>query len=185
MFLACLSLLVPFGASAEKADKISSDKAFDLDAIVKEASEFFGVTSEELAKVVAKAFKEHGRPNAFIKGTEAAGALGIGLRAGNGTLKTIDGKKRNVHWEGPSIGLDIGVNASKVLMLVYRLDSVDSLYQRFKGVEGSIYIVAGVGVNYLVADDIVIAPIRAGVGWRQGANIGFVRFSEKEGDDPI
>lgn len=173
-------VLSTFFSSITQADESVSkltDDTFDEKAIIKEASELFGKTSEELAKVIAKAFKEHGKPNAYIKGEEAGGAIGIGLRKGKGVMYTATGKTIPLKWQGPSIGVELGFSASKVLTLVYRLPDIADIYQRFNGVEGSLYFVAGVGINYLKKDDIVLAPIRAGVGWRQGANIGYVQFS--------
>ena len=176
-------LLFPFTVVAAEQDISRSD--FEPERLVKEASEFFGVASEELAKVIAKAVAEHGRPNAYIKGNETAGALGIGLRVGNGELITVKGVKRQVHWEGPSIGIDIGLNTAKVLILVYDLKKVSDIYQQFSGVEGSLYVVAGAGINYLQAGDLILAPIRVGVGWRQGANVGYIKITPSKKDDSI
>jgi hypothetical protein len=47
-------------------------------------------------------------------------------------------------------------------------------------VDGSIYFVAGFGVNYQRADDITLAPIRSGVGARAGANVGYLDYSRKQ-----
>lgn len=178
-------LLLFFSASVVAAEQDIAQSDFEPERLVKEASEFFGVASEELAKVIAKAVAEHGRPNAYIKGNETSGALGVGLRVGDGELITVKGVKRKVHWEGPSIGLDIGLNASKVLMLVYDLKRPDDIYRKFSGIEGSLFIVAGAGLNYLQAGDLVLAPIRVGVGWRQGANIGYLKISPVQSDKSI
>ncbi|MDH5217124.1 MAG: DUF1134 domain-containing protein [Gammaproteobacteria bacterium] len=174
-----------FAVSISAAEQDISHSDFEPERLVKEASEFFGVASEELAKVIAKAVAEHGRPNAYIKGNETSGALGVGLRIGDGELTTVKGVKRKVHWEGPSIGLDIGLNASKVLMLVYDLKRPDDIFQKFSGVEGSLFVVAGAGLNYLQAGDLVLAPIRVGVGWRQGANVGYIKITPPEKDGSI
>ena len=174
-----------FSVSVVAAEQDVSRSDFEPERLIKEASEFFGVASEELAKLIAKAVAEHGRPNAYIKGNETSGALGIGLRIGDGELITVKGVKRKIHWEGPSIGLDIGLNASKVLMLVYDLKRPDDIYQKFSGIEGSLFVVAGAGLNYLQAGDLVIAPIRVGVGWRQGANVGYIKITSQEKDNSI
>lgn len=174
-----------FSCAAYSGQSDLSKAEFETERLINEASEFFGVASEELAKVIAKAVAEHGRPNAYIKGSEKSGALGVGLRVGDGELVTVKGKKRKVHWEGPSIGFDIGVNASKVLMLVYELKRPDDIYQRFVGVEGSLFIVAGAGLNYMQAGDLILAPIRVGVGWRQGANIGYIEMTKATKDNSI
>jgi hypothetical protein len=163
-----------------------SDKnTYDQDSIVRAASDFFGQATEGLAKVVEKAFKEHGRPNGYIKGKELSGAITVGLRYGDGTLVMKRGISKKVFWQGPSIGFDLGGNASKVFVLVYHLPNVDSLFQRFPSVDGSFYYVGGVGINYQQADRIILAPIRLGVGLRAGASIGYMHYSRKKTLNPF
>ena len=156
-----------------------AENSYDQETVVVAASSFFGDTSEGLAKVVQKAFEDNGRPNAYIEGEEVSGALGVGLRYGNGIMHRARGGSKKVYWQGPSVGFDAGGNASKVFVLVYHLSDVDDLYQRFPGVEGSYYFVAGFGLNYQRTGDIVLAPIRAGVGLRAGANVGYLHYTRK------
>ena len=172
--VAALALLA--GPSPARA---ADDGTFSENEILAKATGFFGETTEGLAKAIQKVFAEQGRPNAYIAGEEVSGAVGVGLRYGNGMFhrKTPGGRK--VYWQGPSIGWDIGANASKVFVLVYKLNDVEDLFQRFPGVEGSFYFVAGVGVNYQQSGDIVLAPIRTGVGLRAGANIGYLHYGKK------
>jgi hypothetical protein len=179
--LVWLALVLPGTAPAGSAEEGTYDQA----TILEEAREFFGEGAEGLGKVVEKAFAEQGRPNGYIKGEEVAGAIGVGLRYGNGTLYLKDGTQRKVYWQGPSIGFDFGANAAKVFVLVYHLADPDQLYQRFPGVSGSLYFVAGIGMHYLQSDDAVLAPIRFGVGWRQGANVGYMHFTREETLNPL
>lgn len=144
--------------------------------VLKEAEDFFGEGAAGLADVVEAAFRDQGRPNAYIKGEEVSGAVGVGLRYGAGTLVLANGETRDVYWQGPSVGFDIGGNASKTFILVYNLNDLDRLFQRYPGVEGSLYFVGGVSVNYNQSGNTVLAPIRFGVGWRQGANIGYLHM---------
>jgi hypothetical protein len=131
--------------------------------------------------VVRHAFADNGRPNGYIKGNEGSGAIGVGLRYGNGemTLKHFGDSQRRVYWRGPSVGFDTGGNASKVFTLIYNMTEPDQIYRRFPGVEGSAYFIGGVGVNYQRADGITLAPMRAGVGLRLGANIGYLAYSRE------
>ena len=102
----------------------------------------------------------------------------VGLRYGDGTLShKIEGDSR-IYWKGPSIGFDVGGNASRVFALVYNLHDVHDIYQRFPAVEGSFYYIGGLGMNYQQKDDIIIAPIRVGVGLRAGANIGYMHLTK-------
>lgn len=107
------------------------------------------------------------------KGEEVAGAVVVGVRYGEGSLQMKDGRTQQVYWQAPSVGLDVGAEATKVFVLIYDLDRPDTIFQRFPGVSGSLYFVAGVGMHYLQSDDIKLAPIRFGAGWRQGVNIGY------------
>ncbi|MGJ3232005.1 MAG: DUF1134 domain-containing protein [Oceanicaulis sp.] len=153
---------------------------YSRDEMVEAAADFFGVTAEAAASALERVFADLGRPVGYIAGEEVAAAAGVGLRYGEGylTLKG-SGEQYKVYWQGPSIGFDGGANASRVFTLVYELRDLDRLYQRFPGVEGTAYFVAGFGVNYQRADEITLAPIRSGVGLRAGANVGYLSYSRQ------
>ncbi|NOZ10706.1 MAG: DUF1134 domain-containing protein [Gammaproteobacteria bacterium] len=170
--------LLPLSAMSE--EKISEADTYDQETVLKEAEVFFGEGAEGLAKILEKAFKERGQPNGYIKGEEAGGAVVVGVRYGNGTLVLKSGLTRKVHWKGPSVGFEIGGSAAKVFILVYNLLEVNDLFHRYPGVEGSLYFVGGLGVSYAERNDIVLAPIRLGVGWRYGANVGYLHFTRKK-----
>lgn len=175
LILPCLLaffLSFPAGANAEDT--------YDQDSIVRDATNFFGKSTEGLGKIIEKAFKEHGRPNAYIMGEEASGAIGVGLRYGDGVLKMKQGGSTKVYWTGPSIGFDFGGNASKVFILVYHLPSSGKIFQRFPGVDGSLYFVGGAGINYQQLGNIILAPIRLGVGLREGASVGYMHYTRKK-----
>jgi hypothetical protein len=158
----------------------SSDKdTYSQDEIVAKATGFFGAASEGLAKAIEKVFAEKGRPNAYIAGSEASGAIGIGLRYGEGMLNRKSGETRKVYWQGPSLGFDLGGDASKMFILIYHLTDVEQLFQRFPAVAGSYYFIAGVGVNYQQSGDIIQAPIRTGVGLRAGVNVGYLHYTKE------
>ncbi len=162
------------------ADEPAKQKGFSEKEILTRAEGFFGDVTEGLAKAIQKAFAELGQPNAIIIGDEISGAIGIGARYGKGQLETHGGESRPLFWQGPSIGFDTGGNASKVMALIYNLDEVEQLYQRFPGVDGSLYFIAGASLNYLRSADITIAPIRTGVGARAGVSVGYLHFTRKK-----
>jgi hypothetical protein len=176
-----------FAAEEKKAEEKASpqDDTFDQDSVLHDAEQFFGRSTEGLAKVIEKAFKDHGRPNAYVKGEEIAGAIAVGLRYGNGTLVLKSGKMRPVWWTGPSIGFDAGANASKVFVLIYHLPRPSAIFQRYPGVDGSFYFVGGAGINYQQRDQIILAPIRLGVGLRAGASVGYMRYTSKKTYNPF
>jgi hypothetical protein len=168
------------GALAPTAAFAQDDNTYSQPEIVREAEEFFGAGAEGLAQVIAHVFEDLGRPNGYIQGNEGSGAAGVGLRYGRGDLRL---KRRmgttRVYWQGPSIGFDTGGNASKVFTLVYDLARPEDIFQRYPGVDGSAYFVGGVGVNYQRRDGVTLAPIRAGVGLRLGASVGYLHYSRR------
>lgn len=154
-------------------------QTYTREEIVEQAKGFFGTTTADFAKLIERAFADYGEPVAYIEGEEGAGAFVVGLRYGQGYLQYKGGGRGPVFWQGPSIGLDYGGNASKVFTLVYNLRKTDQLFQRFPGVDGSLYVVAGFGLNYQRTDDITLAPIRTGVGLRAGASVGYVHYTRE------
>jgi len=153
--------------------------------IVDHVSDFFGVTAETAGSIIERAFKDNGRPTGYIAGEEGSGAFVFGLRYGKGLLYMKNKAAQTVYWQGPSVGFDTGGNASRVFVLCYDLQYPDAMYRRFPGVEGSAYFIGGMGVNYQRADGITVAPIRAGVGLRLGANIGYLAYTRHRNFIPL
>jgi hypothetical protein len=158
---------------------------YTRDEIVSSVSDFLGVTAEAAGGAIERVFKNNGRPTAYIAGEEGSGAIAVGARYGRGLLYMKGREPTEVFWRGPSIGWDFGGNASRVFTLCYMLDDPRDIFQRFPGVEGSAYFIGGLGVNYQRTDEIVLAPIRAGVGFRLGANIGYLAYSRKRNYIPF
>ncbi len=166
-------------AAAQTATEEATDATYSEDEILGKAKGFFGATTEGLAKAIEKVFADQGQPNAYITGEEASGAIGIGVRYGEGTLNRKTGAVRHVYWQGPTIGFDFGADASKMFILIYHLPDENSLFQRFPAIDGSFYFVAGLGVNYQQSGQIIQAPIRTGVGLRAGVNVGYMHYTRK------
>ena len=160
-------------------------RTYSSDEIVNATSDFLGVTAEAAGSAIERIFKDNGQPTGYIAGEEASGAMTIGARYGRGLLYMKERETMEVFWQGPSIGFDVGGNASRVFTLCYNLHYPDMVFRRFPGVEGSAYVVGGVGVNYQRADGITLAPIRAGVGLRLGANIGYLAYSRQRNIIPF
>lgn len=146
--------------------------------IIASGHQFFGNTTRGLAEAVEYVFQNQGEPTAYIVGEEGAGAFIGGLRYGEGTIYYKNGAKKHIFWQGPSLGFDFGGNGSRSLTLVYNSQSPEDLYDRFGGVEGSAYLVGGLGVNFERKDNITLAPIRTGMGLRLGANVGYLKYSK-------
>ena len=160
-------------------------ETYSDDELVNRVSDFLGVTAESAGAAIERVFKDNGRPTGYIAGEEGSAAFGVGLRYGRGLLYMKNRRPQEVFWQGPSIGFDAGGNASRVFTLCYNLQYPDALYRRFPGVEGSAYFIGGLGVNYQRAEDIVLAPIRAGVGLRLGVNMGYLSYSRKRNWLPL
>jgi len=180
---ALLSLAVSSSAAPAPAAEQSAAAGgtYTQNEIVNRAANFFGSTTEGLARAVERVFSEKGSPNAYITGVEGGGALVVGLRYGDGDLfmKANGDRPLKVFLQGPSVGFDVSGNASKVFVLIYNLPNTEAIYQRFPGVEGSAYVVAGVGVNYQQNGRVILAPMRTGVGLRLGANVGYLHYSKE------
>ena len=164
---------------------VASGRTYTKAEIITEMQSWFAESSATVTQVVDRAFADHGEPTAYIKGTEGGGAFLIGLRYGEGTLNMKEGVRRQVHWQGPSLGLDIGGNASKVFVMIFGLQDPDFIYRRFPGAGGGAYVVGGLGVNVLKGDGLVLSVVRSGVGLRLGANLGYVHFTRDKSYNPF
>jgi hypothetical protein len=171
--------------SVSKAERTHSSSTYTTEEVLAVGHQFFGKTTRGLAKAVEYVFQRQGEPTAYIVGEEGSGAFVGGLRYGEGTIYYKSGLKQKIYWQGPSVGFDFGANGSRTLVLVYNSDSPRDLYDRFAGVEGSAYFIGGVGVNFQQRDDILLAPIRTGVGARLGANVGYLKYSGRPNWNPF
>jgi hypothetical protein len=172
--LAAVALTAPAGANEYTAQEI-----------VDSGHRFFGATSGGLATAVEQVFSSYGLPNGYVLGEEGSGAFVGGLTYGEGTLYTKNAGDHKLFWQGPSLGWDFGGQGSRTMMLVYNLDSVDALYHRFIGVAGSAYVVAGVGFNVLKHDNMLLVPVRTGVGARLGINVGYLKVTGRPTWNPF
>jgi hypothetical protein len=152
---------------------------FEIGEITAAADGAFGEATEGVAMVIEKIFADLGKPNAYIVGREGGGALVIGLRYGRGKLFSKVEGEREVFWTGPSIGPDVGGDASRSFVLIYNLHDSDEIFQRFPAVEGKAYLIGGVSANYHQRGNIVLVPIRLGAGWRLGANVGYLKYTRE------
>ncbi|MBO6901163.1 MAG: DUF1134 domain-containing protein [Rhizobiaceae bacterium] len=158
--------------------RANAQDSYSMQEVVDAGHRFFGSTSGGLAAVVEKAFSSFGLPNGYVLGQEGSGALVGGLTYGEGQLYTKNAGDHVVFWQGPSLGWDFGGEGSRTMMLVYNLNSVPAIYQRFLGVAGSAYAVAGLGFNVLKRGDVLLVPIRTGVGARLGVNVGYLKLTQ-------
>jgi hypothetical protein len=167
-------------APAVPAAPVATAQTYKKDDLIGAAEGVFGKGAKGLAQLLEKILKEQGEPSGYITGREAGGAFVVGLRYGSGTLfHTVEGQKP-VYWTGPSVGFDAGGNAGSTFVLVYNLHDSQELYQRFPAGEGNAYFVGGLTASYMRSGDVVLIPIRMGAGLRLGANVGYMKFSDKQ-----
>ena len=160
-------------------------KTYEQQDVINAAERAFGQGASGLAGVIEKIFKENGRPTAYIEGREVGGAVVVGVRYGSGILHHKIEGDMPVYWTGPSFGADLGGDGSKTFALVYRLDDTADLFKRFPAVEGKVYAVGGFTANYLQRGRVIVVPVKLGVGWRLGANLGYLRFTRKSKLSPF
>ncbi|MDE2363968.1 MAG: DUF1134 domain-containing protein [Hyphomicrobiales bacterium] len=160
-------------------------ESFSNNEVVASGHKFFGSVSRSLAQGIEKATRRWGKPNAYILGQEGSGAFIGGLRYGEGKMYTRNAGDRPVYWQGPSLGFDAGLDGDRTMMLVYNLPAVEAIYTRFGGVDGSAYLIGGFGFTALAADQVVVVPIRSGVGARLGLNVGYLKFTPSSTWNPF
>ena len=161
------------------ASRAPEAQTYEQQDVFEAAEGVFGRGAQGLGKLIERILKDQGRPTAYIAGREAGAAFAVGIRYGSGVLHHKIEGDRPVYWTGPSLGFDIGGNAAKNFVLVYNLYDTQDLYHRFPAAEGAAYLVGGFTASYLRRGDVVLIPIRLGVGWRLGANVGYMKFTDR------
>ena len=166
------------GAEVRADATTSAASTYKRDDLIAAGEGVFGKGAEGFAQIIENILKDQGEPNAYIAGREASGAFVLGLRYGSGVMTHKVEGQRPVYWTGPSVGFDVGGDANKVFVLVYNLYDTQELYKRFPGAEGRLYFVGGFAATYLRSGSVVLIPVRLGVGWRAGVNVGYMKFTE-------
>jgi len=188
--LAALVGTLPGQASAQTVQRAyasnpGNPNSFSSNELVESGHQFFGSASRGLALALQEAIRRWGEPNGYILGQEASGAFFGGLRYGEGKLFTRNAGDRRIFWQGPSLGFDVGGDGARTMMLVYNMPFTDALYKRFVGIDGSAYFIGGFGVTAVAADEMIVVPIRAGVGARLGVNVGYLKFTSEPTWNPF
>ncbi|MBN9310024.1 MAG: DUF1134 domain-containing protein [Devosia sp.] len=176
-------VLTPTLTYAQQQGSLSD--SYSGDELVDTGHQFFGSVAQGLASLVERAVSQFGLPNAYILGEEAGGAIFAGARYGEGTMYTRNQGEHPVFWQGPTVGLDFGGDGSKVMMLVYNLSTISDVYGRYPGVDGSAYVVGGLGMTVVKYGNVVMVPIRSGVGARLGINVGYLKFTQEPTWNPF
>ncbi|MEG3168963.1 EipA family protein [Sphingomonas sp. LB3N6] len=152
---------------------------YERDDLLAAGEGVFGKGAAGLGGLLENILKDQGQPNAYIAGREASGAFILGVRYGSGIMSHKVEGQQPVYWTGPSVGFDVGGDANKVFVLVYNLYDTEELFKRFPAVEGRLYLVGGFAATYLRRGNVVLIPIRLGVGWRAGVNVGYMNLTHK------
>jgi hypothetical protein len=161
------------------------EASYSTNELIDAGHRFFGGVSKGLAQIIERAVSQWGVPNGYVLGEEGGGAIFAGLRYGEGMLYTKNAGDRKVYWQGPSLGFDLGGEGARTMMLVYNLPATEAIYDRFGGIDGSAYFIGGFGMTALTSNNIVLVPIRSGVGLRLGANIGYLKFTPHSTWNPL
>ena len=172
-------------AHAQETQAQPAIEDFSESNLVMASAKYLGATAESMAEIMDSAFSRYGMPNAVIRGEEVSVAAVIGARYGRGTLIFKDGREFPIFWRGPSAGVDMGATGLKSFALVYNIDEPEQLYQRIPSVDGSLVALGGVAFNYMQRGDIIVAPMRVGVGYQIGVSLGYLKFSDTPGWSPF
>lgn len=183
LFMLVALVAAPLPALAASSGSLSD--TYSADELVNKGSAFFGSVAQGLASVVERSVSQFGLPNGYILGEEGSGAFFAGARYGQGTMYTRNAGDLPLFWQGPTIGLDFGGDGSKVMMLVYNLPDVNAVFGRYPGVDGSAYVVGGLGMTVVKHHQVVVVPIRSGVGARLGINVGYLKFTQEATWNPF
>ena len=183
LFMLVALVAAPLPALAASSGSLSD--TYSADELVNKGSAFFGSVAQGLASVVERSVSQFGLPNGYILGEEGSGAFFAGARYGQGTMYTRNAGDLPLFWQGPTIGLDFGGDGSKVMMLVYNLPDVNAVFGRYPGVDGSAYVVGGLGMTVVKHRQVVVVPIRSGVGARLGINVGYLKFTQEATWNPF
>ncbi|WP_053239954.1 DUF1134 domain-containing protein [Pleomorphomonas koreensis] len=178
-------LLALLAAPSLPAAAQQMQQTYSSSELVNTGHKFFGEMSGGLASAIERAASSYGQPNGYILGQEGSGAFLGGLRYGEGTLYTRNAGSVPVYWQGPTLGLDVGGDGARTMILVYNLPSLQSIYRRFGGVAGSAYFIGGFGLTALTSDQITLVPVRTGVGARLGVNVGYLKFTPQATWNPF
>jgi hypothetical protein len=172
--------------NSSRAAAQQQPNTFSGGELIDNGHRFFGSLSRGLALTIEEATRRWGEPNGYILGQEATGAFFGGLRYGEGTLFTRNAGERKVYWQGPSLGFDWGGDGARTMILVYNLPNKNAMFQRFGGVDGSAYLIAGFGMTALTSGDgVTLVPIRTGIGARLGINLGYLKFTPESTWNPF
>jgi len=163
----------------------SLSDTYSGDELIGKGKAFFGSIAEGLASLVERAVSQYGQPNAYVLGEEGSGAVFAGVRYGEGKMYTRNAGNRDLYWQGPSLGFDVGGDGSRVMMLVYNLPRVDAIFGRYPGIDGSAYVVGGLGMTAMKYGDVYIVPIRSGIGARFGVNVNYLKFTQEPTWNPF
>ena len=184
-FVLAASASVGMGGRALAAGPSGPPQRFTTDELVDNGHRFFGSVSRGLAQVVEEAGRRWGQPNGYVLGQEASGAFVGGVRYGEGVMYTRNAGDQRVYWQGPSIGFDVGGDGDRTMMLIYNLPSTRGIFRRFAGIDGSAYFIGGFGFTALTNDQVVLVPIRSGVGARLGVSISYLKFTTQSTWNPF
>ena len=162
-------------------DRPPAIEDFSENSLIIASAKYLGATAESMAEIIDRIFSRYGMPSAVIRGEEISVAAMIGARYGRGTILFKDGREAPIFWRGPSAGLDMGATGSKSFALVYNVDKPEDMHKRFAGVDGSLIAIGGVAFNYLQRSDMIVAPMRVGVGYQVGVSLGYLKFAPENG----
>ena len=140
----------------------------------------FDTTFKTVSIPIERSLALFGEPNAYIVGGELSGSLVIGGRYGNGELRFSDGNPISVSWSALSVGIGLGAEYGRVIMLVYGLDRREDVFGTYASLGGSAHFVAGANATILASARARIVLISSGLGLRFSGDVGGIVIAPVE-----
>lgn len=171
VMLAMLLALLPSIAAAQGAVTKGEVRAGQLPTtsrqdIFRMAEGVFDTASRTVSIPIERSLALFGEPNAYIVGGELSGSFVLGGRHGSGELRFSDGVPLPVTWSALSVGIGLGADYGRVIMLVYGLDRQEDVFGTYASLGGSAHFLAGANATILASSRARIVLISSGLGLR-------------------
>ncbi|MCA0419939.1 MAG: DUF1134 domain-containing protein [Proteobacteria bacterium] len=144
--------------------------------IVRLVEGVFDTASKTVSVPIERSLALFGEPNAYIVGGELSGSFVVGGRHGSGELRFSDGIPMPVVWSALSVGIGLGADYGRVIMLVYGLDRQEDVFGTYASLGGSAHFLAGANATILASSRARIVLISSGLGLRLSGDLSRIRI---------
>lgn len=183
IFACCTASASALAEEAKPAAKTVA--AYSKEEVAAAAKELFGAVTPEITELIDKAFTEKGEPVGLIKGEEGAGSMVVGVLYGAGKLMMKDKPVKDIYWQGPTLGVDIGGQGGKILGLVFKLPYPEAIFEKFGGESATLVLAGDYALDYRERGQVSIGFLREKLGLRAGVKMGYITFTPEFSANPF